>query len=338
MRALLSVYDKTGLVELARGLSDLGWELVSSGGTSAALAEAGIAHTEVAELTGAPEMLGGRVKTLHPSIHGGILADRSKPDHLDALDRLRHRPHRPGGLQPLPVPVGPVGRAHRRRGPDHGAGRGQEPRSRRAWWFARTTTPRSWTSCGQTARSRDDTRRRLARARLRPHRRVRRRHRRVARRARSPPLDAPATGGRRVRHGRPAAAHHPPDPGAGRLAPLRREPPPARGPLPDRRPALVVGRGGPARRQGALLPQHLRRRRRLAAGPRARRRRRRRPGGGHHQARQPVRRGPPRRSGHRLPAGPRVRSPVGLRRHRGHRRAGDRARWPRPSRPGPRPT
>jgi phosphoribosylaminoimidazolecarboxamide formyltransferase/IMP cyclohydrolase len=87
MRALLSVYDKTGLVDLARGLSDLGWELISSGGTSAALAEAGIAHLEVAELTGAPEMLGGRVKTLHPTIHGGILADRSKPEHLADVER-----------------------------------------------------------------------------------------------------------------------------------------------------------------------------------------------------------------------------------------------------------
>jgi phosphoribosylaminoimidazolecarboxamide formyltransferase/IMP cyclohydrolase len=87
MRALLSVYDKTGVVELARGLTDQGWELISSGGTSAALAEAGIAHLEVAQLTGAPEMLGGRVKTLHPVIHGGILADRSKPEHLADLER-----------------------------------------------------------------------------------------------------------------------------------------------------------------------------------------------------------------------------------------------------------
>jgi len=88
MRALLSVYDKTGLEDLARGLSDLGWELVSSGGTAAALAAAGIDCVEVADLTGAPEMLGGRVKTLHPAIHGGILADRSKPEHLETLDRL----------------------------------------------------------------------------------------------------------------------------------------------------------------------------------------------------------------------------------------------------------
>ncbi len=85
MRALLSVYDKEGLVDLAQGLSDLGWELVASGNTSAKLSEAGIAHIEVAQVTGSPEMLGGRVKTLHPKIHGGILADRSKAEHLDDL-------------------------------------------------------------------------------------------------------------------------------------------------------------------------------------------------------------------------------------------------------------
>ncbi|HEY2428481.1 MAG TPA: bifunctional phosphoribosylaminoimidazolecarboxamide formyltransferase/IMP cyclohydrolase [Acidimicrobiales bacterium] len=83
--ALLSVYDKTGLEHLARGLTTLGWQLVSSGGTSRALAEAGIEHRSVEAITGSPEMLGGRVKTLHPKIHGGILADRSKPGHLDDL-------------------------------------------------------------------------------------------------------------------------------------------------------------------------------------------------------------------------------------------------------------
>ncbi len=86
MRALLSVYDKDGLIELAQGLSDLGWDLVASGNTAAKLSEAGIAHREVAEVTGSPEMLGGRVKTLHPKIHGGILADRSKPEHLADLE------------------------------------------------------------------------------------------------------------------------------------------------------------------------------------------------------------------------------------------------------------
>ena len=85
MRALLSVYDKDGLVELATGLADLGWDLVASGNTAAALADAGLAHTQVAEVTGSPEMLGGRVKTLHPKIHGGILADRDDPSHLADL-------------------------------------------------------------------------------------------------------------------------------------------------------------------------------------------------------------------------------------------------------------
>ena len=86
MRALLSVWDKTGLIELAEGLHGLGWELISSGGTSKALAEANIPHTSVDEVTGSPEMLGGRVKTLHPKIHGGILADRSKPEHLADME------------------------------------------------------------------------------------------------------------------------------------------------------------------------------------------------------------------------------------------------------------
>jgi len=86
VRALLSVYDKEGLVAFARGLSELGWDLVASGNTAATLREAGIDPIEVADVTGSPEMLGGRVKTLHPKIHGGILADRSKADHVDELE------------------------------------------------------------------------------------------------------------------------------------------------------------------------------------------------------------------------------------------------------------
>ena len=85
MRALLSVWDKTGLVDFARGLASLEIELVASGGTARALTEAGVAHLDVAEVTGFPEMLGGRVKTLHPRIHGGILADRSEASHVAAL-------------------------------------------------------------------------------------------------------------------------------------------------------------------------------------------------------------------------------------------------------------
>ncbi len=73
-KALLSVFDKTGLVEFARGLVALGWELLASGGTAHALAQNGLPVTEVAAYTGSPEILGGRVKTLHPAIHGGLLA------------------------------------------------------------------------------------------------------------------------------------------------------------------------------------------------------------------------------------------------------------------------
>ncbi|MEE2672776.1 MAG: bifunctional phosphoribosylaminoimidazolecarboxamide formyltransferase/IMP cyclohydrolase [Myxococcota bacterium] len=76
VRALLSVYDKSGLVEFGRGLAELGVELVASGGTAAALSDAGLSVTQVDALTGSPEMLGGRVKTLHPKVHGGILARR----------------------------------------------------------------------------------------------------------------------------------------------------------------------------------------------------------------------------------------------------------------------
>lgn len=84
-RALISVSDKTGLVDFARGLAGLGIELVSTGGTSQALAEAGLAVRDVADLTGFPELMDGRVKTLHPRVHGGLLAIRDKADHQAAM-------------------------------------------------------------------------------------------------------------------------------------------------------------------------------------------------------------------------------------------------------------
>ncbi len=91
-RALLAVHDKSGVAEFARALSELGVELVSSGGTAATLREAGVPVTPVEEVTGFPEMLGGRVKTLHPAIHGGILADRRKPEHEAELRERRIEP------------------------------------------------------------------------------------------------------------------------------------------------------------------------------------------------------------------------------------------------------
>ncbi|NJD27256.1 MAG: bifunctional phosphoribosylaminoimidazolecarboxamide formyltransferase/IMP cyclohydrolase [Chloroflexi bacterium] len=84
-RALLSGSDKRGLVEFGRGLVGLGFELVSTGGTARALREAGLPVTDVAAVTGFPEMLDGRVKTLHPRIHAGILADRRRPEHREAI-------------------------------------------------------------------------------------------------------------------------------------------------------------------------------------------------------------------------------------------------------------
>lgn len=97
MRALLSVFDKRGLVSLASGLTQLGWDLVASGGTSTALTRAKIGHHTVEEVTGSPDMLGGRVKTLHPRIHGGILADRSEPEHVATLEA--------NGIEPIDLVV-----------------------------------------------------------------------------------------------------------------------------------------------------------------------------------------------------------------------------------------
>ncbi|MBV9852173.1 MAG: hypothetical protein JO250_21105 [Armatimonadetes bacterium] len=85
VRALVSVSDKTGLTDFARGLASLGVELISTGGTAQALSEAGVPHVNVSEVTRFPEMLDGRVKTLHPAIHGGILADRGKPGHMETI-------------------------------------------------------------------------------------------------------------------------------------------------------------------------------------------------------------------------------------------------------------
>lgn len=87
MNALISVSDKTGIVELAQGLHALGIRLISTGGTARLLADQGLQVTEVAELTAFPEMLDGRVKTLHPKVHGGLLARRDLPEHMAALHR-----------------------------------------------------------------------------------------------------------------------------------------------------------------------------------------------------------------------------------------------------------
>jgi phosphoribosylaminoimidazolecarboxamide formyltransferase/IMP cyclohydrolase len=91
-RALLSVYDKTGIAGLGQGLVDLGYEVVSTGGTLAALADAGVPVTAVSDVTEFPEILDGRVKSLHPCIHGGLLARRDDPEHMTALQSHRIAP------------------------------------------------------------------------------------------------------------------------------------------------------------------------------------------------------------------------------------------------------
>ncbi|HUH07895.1 MAG TPA: bifunctional phosphoribosylaminoimidazolecarboxamide formyltransferase/IMP cyclohydrolase [Egibacteraceae bacterium] len=96
-RALVSVYDKTGLPELARALAEIGAEIISTGSTAQAIRDLGVDVTEVAKVTGFPEILDGRVKTLHPAIHAAILADRSKESHLAAL-----REH---GIEPIDLVV-----------------------------------------------------------------------------------------------------------------------------------------------------------------------------------------------------------------------------------------
>jgi phosphoribosylaminoimidazolecarboxamide formyltransferase/IMP cyclohydrolase len=96
-RALISVSDKTGVVEFARALAGYGIELISTGGTREALSKAGLVVSDIAELTGFPEMMDGRVKTLHPAVHGGVLAIRNNPAHLEAM-----RAH---GIRPIDVVV-----------------------------------------------------------------------------------------------------------------------------------------------------------------------------------------------------------------------------------------
>jgi len=98
MRALLAAYDKTGLVDFARGLADLGWELIATGNTERELRSAGLPVTSVADVIGFPEILDGRVKTLHPAVHGGLLARRDRPEHMRQL--AEH------GIQPIDLVAG----------------------------------------------------------------------------------------------------------------------------------------------------------------------------------------------------------------------------------------
>jgi phosphoribosylaminoimidazolecarboxamide formyltransferase/IMP cyclohydrolase len=91
-RALVSVSDKTGVVEFVRQLQEMGVEIISTGGTAKSLSDAGLKVIGISDVTGFPEMLEGRVKTLHPAVHGGILADRTKPDHMQTIENHGIKP------------------------------------------------------------------------------------------------------------------------------------------------------------------------------------------------------------------------------------------------------
>ena len=306
VRALLSVYDKTGLVDLARGLSDLGigswWPAATP---PPRWTPPGIAHRQVAEVTGVARDAGRPGQDpAPPHPRRASWPTASKPEHL--ADLAAH------GIEPIdlvvcnlyPFSLGPLGRAHRRRGPDHGARGGQELRPRGRGHLARRLPGGAGRAGRATARCRpppgagwpgppSPTPRPTTRpswpGSTGPSGRGERTVARAGGRCRRT-AGLPATlqltleraevlryGENPHQHGaryRVAGEHH------------------------------VVGRRGPARRHGPLLPQPLRRRRGLAPGPRAGRRRRRAAGGGHHQARQPLRGGGGRRPGRPPTSGP----------------------------------
>ena len=133
-RALISVSDKQGIVEFSRALAAMGVELVSTGGTAALLRDSNIPVKDVAELTGFPEMMDGRVKTLHPKIHGGILALRDNPEHVAKMKEHGIKPIDlvVVNLYPFEATVARGAgirrsrREHRHRRPKHGARRGEK--------------------------------------------------------------------------------------------------------------------------------------------------------------------------------------------------------------------
>ena len=293
MRALLSVYDKEGLVELAQGLSDLGWELVASGNTSAKLSGAGIAHIEVAEVTGSPEMLGGRVKTLHPKIHGGILADRSKPEHLADLEA--------NGIDAIDLVVSnlyPFSSDPSIELIDIGGPTMVRAAAKNHEHVGIVTSPDDYPAVLEELRASGSlsaaTRRRLARAAF----------------AHTAAYDAAIVAWLDAGGPTPVPDLEGATEADAEEAALSAVLPPTLHLTLERTEVLRYGenphqRGSRYRiagdaswwddmvqhaRQPAVVPQPLRRRRRLAAGPRAGGRRRARPARGHHQARQPVRR------------------------------------------------
>ena len=230
-RALLSVYDKTGIVEFARELQRRGVELVSSGGTAKAIADAGIPVTAVDDITGVPPILDHRVVTLHPKIHGGILADRSKPSHDDDMATY--------GIQPFDLVVSnlyPFAQNPDIETIDVGGPAMVRAAAKNHAFVTIVTDASQYAPLLEELDANDntvgdDTRRAPRDRRVREHRGLRRADRRV---------DATRRGPSRVHRPR-ARAHR-------RSVALRREPAPARGALPHRGHEQLVGRRAAARR------------------------------------------------------------------------------------------
>ena len=307
MRVLLSVYDKTGLEDFARGLVELGHELIASGGTAAALAAAGIPHVTVESVTEAPEMLGGRVKTLHPRLHGGILADRRQARPPGRPGRARAS-SRSGWWSATCTRSGPT----RRSSSSTWAARpwcGPRPRTGPTWGRSSTrlATARCSTSCAATGRCPTA----CAGAWPRPP-------------SPTPPPTTPPS---------PTGSHDQ----AATTCP--RDPPPVAGEGPDRcATARTRTSGAPATgrpgehswwddvvQHGGMALSYLNLYDADAAWRLAHQLADLGPGRGRGgQARQPVRGGRRRRRADRLRPGLRVRPHVGLRRHRGPDRAGHR--------------
>ncbi len=289
--ALLSVYDKAGIVEFAAGIHQLGWRVVSSGGTAKAIAAAGTPVTDLAELTGVPAILDHRVVTLHPKIHGGLLADPTKESHradmaeygIEAIDLVVCNLY-PFASNPSIELIDIGGPAMVRAG-------GEEPRVRRrgrqpgGLQRGARRAPRRW---------RDQCRHQTSSGgrRVRPDRRLRRPDRDLVRRRR-------------------AARPHAPVADQGAVVALWREPSSERRPLSRRGASQLVGRRCAARRQGDELSQLVRHRSGVAARAAIRR-----AGVRRREARQSVRRRGQRRHHRRVRQGQRMRPGQRVRRHR----------------------
>ena len=269
MRVLLSVYDKSGVVELARSLHDLGCDLVSSGGTAKAIAEAGVPVRTSPSSPGSQPILGHRVVTLHPKVHGGILADPTDPEHLADMGEHGIEPFDLVVINAYPFGTDPADFEHGGNagamdvldigGPGHDPGGGQEPRPRR-----RRRRPGRLRRGARRAAGR---RRAVGRPAATAGPQGLRLHRRLRRRASSPG----STTRRAASRSRDTLAPHLPSATRSSCATART---PTR---PPRSTGTAAAEPWWARMtqhagHGAQLPQPLRRRRRLAARPR--------PGGG----------------------------------------------------------